>query len=110
MTIPLFDPKPGDRCNWTIHTDVKPCTVISRTPKTVKVRIDKAVIVEPPEMVPGGFAAVVTKPAKYEIQEDPDGSVEVFGLRNNNRWTLAGHRGPGNYLQQGWRYHYDYGF
>jgi hypothetical protein len=105
-----FFPKVGDKCHWRIYTDVCPVTVIGTTVMTVTVRVDRAEIEEPPEMAPGGFAAVVTKPAKWKILDDPNGRIIKFGLRNDGRWVLVGHRGMGNTLGEGWRYYHDYGF
>jgi hypothetical protein len=107
-----FDPQPGDRCNWRLYTDVLPCTILRRTATTVIVRIDIAVMTKPPVMVPGGFAAVVTEPAEYQIEEDPTGRIAKFSLRKSGAWKLADHgtASPGNDLRPGWWYHHDYGF
>ena len=107
-----FDPQIGDRCNYTVWTDTDPCTVIARTPRTVKVRIDKAEILKAPKMVPGGFAAVVVEQAEWQIREDPGGRVQVFSLRKHGRWKLQGTpaNSQGNDLNPGWRKYHDYGF
>lgn len=107
-----FNPQNGDRCAWRIWTDVEPCTVVARTAKTVTVRIDKAEVEKAPEMIPGGFAAVVTEPARWTISEDPAGQLLVFSLRKGGNWKLQGtsSREVGNSLVAGWRKFYDYGF
>lgn len=108
----LFDPQVGERCHWTIYSDVEPCTVVHRTAKTVKVRIDKADLVSPPKMVPGGFAAVVVEPATWSIRENPAGRLLTFSRRSTGRWKLqgTGSNERGNTLQPGWHKYYDYGF
>ena len=107
-----FNPQVGDRCNWRVWSDVEPCTVIRRTPKSVTVRQDKAIMTKKPVMVPGGFAAVVIEQPEYEIEENPTGGTYTFTLRKNGMWKAQGtnSNSPGNILQAGWRYHYDYAF
>ena len=107
-----FNPQVGDRCHWRLWTDVEPCTVVSRTNKTVTVRIDKAEIAKPPVMVPGGFAAVVVKPATYKITENPNGSQRTFSLRASGAWKGKGTRvnQVGDILHAGWAKYHDYGF
>jgi hypothetical protein len=107
-----FDPQVGDRCAWRIYTDVEPCTVVARTAKTVTVRIDTAEATKAPEMIPGGFAAVVTELAEWAISENPNGRLLTFSLRKGGNWKLQGtsSRETGNCLYAGWRKFYDYGF
>ncbi len=107
-----FDPQIGDRCHWILWTDVDPCTVVARTPKSVTVRIDQGEIETPPVMVPGGFAAVVVEPATWRIAENPDGRKLTFTLRKDGRWKLRGSasREAGCVLRPGWRKYHDYSF
>ena len=107
-----FNPQPGDRCSWQVWTDVEPCTVIKRTPKTVTVRLDKAEVAIPPVMVPGGFAAVCLEPGTYDISEDPNGQTMTFSLRASGAWKGQGSslNSPGNVLRAGWRKYRDHGF
>ena len=107
-----FNPQIGDRCHWVLWTDVEPCTVVARTPKTVTVRLDKAEVSKPPVMVPGGFAAVVLEPATFEISEDPNGRRMTFSLRASGAWKGKGTRvnEVGNVLWAGWRKYRDMGF
>ena len=107
-----FNPQVGDRANVRYHTDVRPCTVIKRTAKTVTVRLDRAEVAKPPVMVPGGFAAVVLEPGTYEISEDPKGRLMTFSLRASGAWKGKGTRvnEVGNVLRAGWRKYRDHGF
>ena len=107
-----FNPQPGDRCAWRLWTDVEPCTVVARTAKTVTVRIDKAEVAEAPKMIPGGFAAVVTEPARWTISEDLNGRLLTFSLRHNGSWKRQGSsaRELGNILTAGWHKFHDYSF
>jgi hypothetical protein len=107
-----FNPQVGDRAYWQIWTDCLPCTVVKRTAKTVTVRLDKAEVVKPPVMVPGGFAAICLEPATYEISEDPNGRLVTFSHRASGAWKGKGTRTNqvGNVLRAGWYHRYDYGF
>lgn len=107
-----FDPQVGDHCHWTLYTDAEPCTVIARTPATATVRIDRSVIIKPPEIVPGGFAGVLVQEPEYQITEDPNGRKLVFTRRKNDRWKLqkTATTARGNDLRPGWFKRYDYGF
>lgn len=107
-----FDPQVGDPCNWRIYTDVEPCTVVARTAKTVTVRVHKTRLAKPPEMIPGGFAAVVTEPAEWQILDEFEPGSKTFSLRKGGHWKLQGTsaRQTGNVLTEGWRKFYDYGF
>ncbi len=104
-----FNPQVGDRCNWRLWTDVVPCTVVKRTAKTVTVREDKATVVKPPVLVPGGFAAVVLEDATYEISEDPHGRLRTFSLRKSGSWKGRHTRTNevGDILGAGWRHFHD---
>jgi hypothetical protein len=107
-----FSPQIGDQCNWAIWTDVEPCTVIERTPKSCKVRVNKTEIAQAPKMVAGGFAAVVTEPAKWRILDEMESRVLTFTLRKSGGWKLQGTKTnqTGNVLRAGHYKHYDYGF
>ena len=107
-----FNPQIGDRCHWQLWTDIEPCTVVARTPKTVTVRLDKAEVATPPVMVPGGFAAVVLEPGTYEISENPNGRLMTFSLRASGAWKGKGTRvnQVGDVLRAGWFKRYDWGF
>lgn len=107
-----FDPQVGDHCHWRLWTDVEPCTVVARTPKTCTVRVNKTEIVKSPVMVPSGFAGVVTEPAMWRILDELSGATLTFSLRRSGAWKLqnSGTRSPGNVLRPGHRKHYDYGF
>ena len=108
----MFDPQVGDKVNWILYSDVEPATVISRTPKSVTVRIDKATITKPPVMIPGGFAAVIAEHPEYNIEEDPDGRIKQFRLRKNGRWLAKGAnpKSRGDELRPGWHKFHDYSF
>lgn len=107
-----FNPQVGDPCNWAIHTDVEPCTVIARTAKTCKVQIHKTEIATPPKMIPGGFAAVVAEPAEWRILDEMEPRIMTFTLRKGGQWKLQGTSSNqfGNVLRAGHRKFYDYGF
>jgi len=110
----------GDRCNYKMHTDVRPCTVIevTRGGAHVIVRFDKAELAEGerPNIIPGGFAGHCTNQhsLKYDITEDPDGVTATFTLRKwrgRYVWTPKGGSPDGvQRLRKGWRYFYDYNF
>jgi hypothetical protein len=112
MTTNTFNPQLGDACSWAIYTDVEPCTVIARTAKTVKVRVNKTEIAKAPEMIPGGFAGVVTEPAEWRILDELEERVLTFSQRGNGSWKLKGtsSNSRGNFLRPGHRKFYDYGF
>ena len=112
MTTDTFNPQIGDPCNWATWTDVEPCTVVARTAKTCTVRVNKTEIVKGPEMVPGGFAGVVTEPAQWRILEELQGGLQTFTLRANGAWKMRGTalNNVGNVLRPGYRKFYDYGF
>lgn len=112
MMNPAFNPQIGDKCNWRSWTDVEPCTVVARTAKTVTVRVNKTELAKAPEMIPGGFAAVVTEPAEWRILDDLEDSFYKFSLRKNGTWKLqgTGSNEVGNNLSAGHRKFYDYGF
>ena len=107
-----FNPQIGDQCNWALWTDVEPCTVVGRTPKSCKVRVNKTEIKVAPKMEPGGFAAVVLEPAEWRILDDLEERVLTFTLRASGLWKLqgSGMRETGNVLRAGHRKVYDYGF
>jgi hypothetical protein len=107
-----FNPQVGDLCNWTIWTDVEPCTVVARTPKSVTVRVNKTEIAKGPEMVPGGFAGVVTEPAQWRILDETEDRTITFSLRGSGVWKLRGSstNSRGDVLRAGHRKFYDYGF
>jgi hypothetical protein len=107
-----FNPQIGDQCNWALWTDVEPCTVIARTPKGCKVRVNKTEVAKPPKMEPGGFAGVVLEPAQWHILDDLEAPVYTFTLRASGLWKLqgSGMRERGNVLRAGHRKVYDYGF
>lgn len=107
-----FNPQIGDRCNWRLWTDVEPCTVVARTPKTCTIRVNKTELAKPPVMVPGGFAAVVTEPAEWLILDELEERTMTFSLRASGIWKGRGDssRGLGNVLRPGHRKVYDYGF
>jgi len=110
-TTNTFQPNVGDRCHYSLYTDIKPCTVVERTAKQVVVRCDTAVLVQAPEMVAGGFAGVVTKPAVWKCEEDGQGTRLVFTLRKNGRWVAFGHSMQHGFeLGEGWLNYFDYGF
>lgn len=109
--ISAFQPQVGDRCHYRLYTDIKPCTVTKRTAKRVTVRLDTAVLVQAPEMVAGGFAGVVTKPAVWQCVEDLQGVELQFALRKDGRWCRVGvTRCYGYELGEGWLNYFDYGF
>lgn len=99
----------GDRahiCHWS---DVTPVTVIKRTAKTITVRHDKGTL-DPnwkPEFVVGGFCAHCTNndEQKWIIEEDPNGRVETFRLRNVGWRNSADEK-----LYPEWAMKYDYNF
>jgi hypothetical protein len=107
-----FNPQIGDQCNWALWTDVEPCTVIARTPKSCKVRVNKTEVAKAPKMEPGGFAAVVLEPTEWRILDDLEEQVLTFTLRASGIWKLqgSGMRERGNVLRAGHRKVYDYGF
>jgi hypothetical protein len=107
-----FNPQIGDLCNWRIWTDVEPCTVVARTPKTVTVRVNKTVIAKAPEMEPCGFAGVVTEPAKWHILDEMEQRTHTFTLRASGAWKMQGTslNSSGNVLRPGHYKFYDYGF
>lgn len=107
-----FDPQVGDRCNWALWTDVEPCTVVARTAKSCTVRVNKTKLAKAPEMIPGGFAAVVTEPAQWLILDELEERTMTFTLRASGVWKLRGDsmKTVGNVLRPGHRKVYDYGF
>lgn len=107
-----FDPQVGDACNWALWTDVEPCTVVARTAKTCTVRVNRTELAKAPKMIPGGFAAVVTKPAEWRILDELEERTMTFTLRASGVWKLRGDsvRSVGNVLRPGHRKVYDYGF
>jgi hypothetical protein len=107
-----FDPQIGDPCHWQLWTDVEPCTVVARTAKTVTVRVNKTELAQPPVLVPGGFAAVVTEPAQWRILDELEARALTFTLRKGGVWKQTGSRTRerGNALYPGHRKFHDYGF
>ena len=109
-----FNPQVGDRANVRYHTDVRPCTVIKRTAKTVTVRFDRAERDHSwkPEQVIGGFAAhtVNNHDQRWIIAEDLDGACRKFSLRQSGAWIEVGDSPRGTRLGQGWRHFYDFNF
>lgn len=107
-----FNPQVGDPCNWALWTDVEPCTVVARTAKTVTVRVHKTKLAKPPEMIPGGFAAVVTEPAEWQILDEYEAGSKTFSLRKSGQWKLQGisSNSAGNVLRPDHRKFYDYSF
>ena len=109
--VTTFNPQVGDRTHIRYYSDVQPCTVVARTPKTVTVRIDKSQL-DPswkPKMVVGGFAAhtVNNHDQKWVIEEDPEGRKLKFALRENGTWVAVG---DGAWLGGGWHRFHDYNF
>lgn len=108
----IFNPQIGDPCHWRLWTDVEPCTVVARTPKTCTIRVNKTELAKPPVMVPGGFAAVVTEPAEWLILSELSTRTMTFSLRKNGRWKpqSSSAKEAGNVLRPGHHKYYDYGF
>lgn len=110
----------GDKVNLRGYTDIRPGTVVDvrRNGTEVHVRSDSFKLAEgqKPAFVSGGFAGHCTNQSElvYDIAEDPQGSVEVFTLRNwrgRYCWTVKG-QAPNGYqaVSAGWRAFYDYNF
>lgn len=125
-------PRVGMRATFTLWTDSKPCTVVavSKSGKTITLRVDSHRITRKPEMVPGGFAAVVTRRPEYEISENPDGHTFKVTARQMKTSTYCReartfvdgtktvYKRVGTKTKERgatavfgpWLYHYDYGF
>lgn len=119
------DFKKGDRAHFNIGSDVHPCTVVHRTPMTVKVRVDSWER-DPdwtPDMVPGGFSAHCRNnhEQKNIIREDPGGHHLRFTLREWKKdpryqdpedypteWVTAGDTSWHCRLKPGWAAFHDY--
>jgi hypothetical protein len=100
----------GDGCTFHLWSDSHACTVIKRTPKTITIQRDKAVL-DPnfkPEWIPGGFAAHCTNQdeQRYTYERDPKGEIITA------RWSEK--RGGFIYLDKiittGRHEFYDYNF
>lgn len=105
----------GASCHVRYHSDIKPCTVISRTARTLTVQFDHAEL-DPtwkPVMHPGGFAAHCSNnhEQRWIITRDTEGRTAKFTLRKNGAWIAAGDeiRG-GRRLGAGWKNFHDYNF
>lgn len=100
----------GDGCTYHLWSDSHACTVIKRTPKTITIQRDKAII-DPnfkPDWIPGGFAAHCTNQDEqsYTYERDPKGEIVTA------RWSEK--RGGFVYLDKiitvGRHEFYDYNF
>jgi hypothetical protein len=69
----------GDGCTYHLYSDSHACTVIKRTPKTITIQRDKAILSPDfkPEWIPGGFAAHCTNQyeQEYTYERDPNGEI-----------------------------------
>jgi len=103
----------GDRAHVCHYSDVDPCTVIKKTPTTITVRYDKAELKDTwkPEFVLGGFIAHCTNNNQqqdaWNIEEDPDGTVEVFRFRKSRNLYMNRYD---ERLYPEWAKKYDYNF
>lgn len=73
------DMKPGDGATVLLWTDRLACTVVSRTPRTMTVRRDRAVLSPDPE----GRGCVISGQQKWTCVPDEQGEIMRF------RWNSA---------------------
>lgn len=100
----------GDGVTYHLWSDSHACTVIKRTPKTITIQRDKAILSPDfkPEWIPGGFAAHCTNQDEqsYTYERDPGGETVTA------RWSEK--RGGFVYLDKivslGRHEFYDYNF
>jgi hypothetical protein len=78
----------GDGVSVSVWTDVEAYTIIKKTPKTIVLRSDNAVLVNREDLVfhAGGFAAHCEnqRDQRYTYEPDPEGIEVKITLR---RWT-----------------------
>lgn len=78
----------GDGVSVSVWTDVEAYTIIKKTPKTILLRSDNAVLINREELVfhIGGFAAHCEnqRDQRYTYEPDPEGIEIKITLR---RWT-----------------------
>lgn len=109
--------KVGDGATVCGYSDRRAMTVIEvrKGGKEVVVQRDKATLTNNDErqFYPGGFVGHTVFPngQKYSYECDPQGYTEVYSLRKNGRWVLAGDSmNGGQRLIDGRHEHYDYNF
>lgn len=88
-----FNVKVGDGVTVCWYTDSNSYTVIKRTPKTITIQRDKAVLKPTfkPEFSEGGFIANCTNNEKQEwvIEPDPNGHTMIAHWSNVNQcWQI----------------------
>ncbi|ASV44319.1 hypothetical protein PBI_SCTP2_304 [Salicola phage SCTP-2] len=117
LYTPLDDVQVGDGVSYSIGTDIYPCTVINRTPFSIKVRKDKAYLQNPEDLkfTTGGFAAHCrnTDDAQYVFEEDEQGTIHTFTRRKTGVWKMKGSQTKstgGGKLIKGRKKRYDYNF
>ena len=92
-------------------SDRKVFDIIDVTPsgRTLTLRERKAINIKPPKMQPGGFAGVVTEPAEWKTEPDPNGAIRKARKRKSTgNIRLVGNP---NWVELGVdNYFYDYEF
>ncbi len=77
----------GDGVAVSLWTDIEAYTIIKKTPTTMTLQEDKAVLCPSfkPEFIPGGFAGHCTnqRGQKYTYEPNPEGAIIKISLR---RW------------------------
>ena len=125
----LDSAKVGDGVTYTIYSDSKAGTIISRTAKSITMQRDKAELLngmnsdteDKLECSVGGFAGHVSGVQRHEYTRDEDGQTYKFtrrvitnGYTGKQRivWKRVGSntRSPGQTLSAGRHEHYDYNF
>lgn len=114
MTTITALPKNADDAATAVQwSDSHACTIIARTPKRITVQRNKAVLLngvnsgqdDALDVSSGGYAGHFSGQQRYELTEDPEGTITTYSLRKNGMWVRTGApaKGRGGHLILGMR-------